>query len=104
MYVIRMKDVKKELKNNVNAVVSILLAISIILIFMGKDKYIGVVTNWAVSIITGLFTTALSQKIVQRFSGGSLEKIFLNITVFGKKYSVSVFILISIIVKMLIFK
>jgi len=99
-----MKNIRKDLKNNVNAVIYVLLAISIILIFMGKDKYIGIVTNWAVSIIIGLITTTLSQSFVQRFSGGSLEKIFLNITIFGKKYSISFFILISIIVKMLIFK
>ena len=99
-----MKNIKRDLKNNVNTVIYILLAISIILIFLGKDKYIGVVTNWAVSIITGLITTALSQSIVQKFSAGSLEKVFLNITIFGKKYSISFFILISILVKILIFK
>jgi len=99
-----MKNIKRDLKNNVNAVIYLLLAISIVLIFLGKDKYIGIVTNWAVSIITGLIMTALSQSIVQKFSGGSLEKVFLNIKIFGKRYSVSIFIIVSILVKILIFK
>lgn len=99
-----MKNIERNLKNNVTAVIYILLAISIILIFLGKDKYIGVVTNWAVSIITGLITTALSQSVVQKFSSGNLEKVFLKITLFGKQYSVSFFILISILAKILIFK
>ena len=99
-----MKNIKKELKKNINLVVYLLLAVSIILIYLGKDKYIGVVTNWAVSILIGLITTALSQSIVQRFTGGSLERIFLNVTILGKEYSVSIFIIISIIVKFFIFK
>ena len=99
-----MKNIEKDFNNKVKLVFAILLAVSILLIYLGKDNYIGVVKNLAASIIIGLFTTALSQSIVQRFTGGSLEQIFLNVNILGKKYSISIFIIISIMVKLFIFK
>jgi len=97
------RKIEKELKNKMNVVVYLLLLISIILILIGKDQYIGNVTDWTVSIITGMIATALSQSLVQSLSGKSLKRIFLNIKVFNKKYSVSIFIIVSMAVKIWLF-
>ena len=98
-----MKDIKKDFKNNLKLISKLVVIIIAILAYLDKGHHISIIIDWTVAIIVSLFITASSQSLVQRITKGSLEKIFLKIKIRGKEYSVSFFIIVSVLIKLILF-
>jgi hypothetical protein len=98
-----MKNYEKMMKNKVLIILQILVYAAIIFALLGWDKFIGPMTNIAVWLITSIIITGVVQIIIQKFSGDFLEKIPLTFEIKGIKISVTLFFIITIILKLLLF-
>ncbi len=97
------KNYELEFRKRVKLLVFALIAIFVILLAFNKEDYFSKVVGWSIALITGLGFTAISSSFVQRISNGVLEKIMLTINIKGRKYSISFFVIVSMLVKQLLF-
>lgn len=98
-----MKNIEYNYKKKVSITVQVFLLLFTILILLGKEHLTNVLTEWLGSIIIALSTTALAQQLVYSVTNGILEKSLFIIEVKGRKYSISVFIIVAFLVKYLLF-
>ena len=81
----------------------ILFCLVIILIFLGLDHLVGPTTQIAVWLLTSVITTSIVQIILQKSTGDLLEKIPLTFDIKGRKISLSLFFIVTIILKVVFF-
>ena len=98
-----MKNIRKDVRNKVKLVFTILILIMIILIYTNKTHLNDFFIGWSVSILTGIILTGIAQSFVQGFSGNKLEKLFLNVKIRGKRYSISLFLIATLAVRYILF-
>ena len=68
------------------------------------NNVIQFVNNLIVSAIIGVISSGVAGSIVEKFGGDFLKNIFINIKILGIEFSVSIFIIVTAVVKWLIFK
>lgn len=88
--------------------VKILVQIIIIIILLGTIFNISVeVTDYYVdfvlSAIIGIITSAVAASFVERLNGNVLKKIFLTFEIKEFKFSISVFVIVTFLVKIWLF-
>ena len=98
-----MKDIEGKFRKNIQIGIKIFIAIVIFLIFIGKENYTNLIAQWFSIILIGLGTTAISQPFVQQLTGDFFVKYLLNIKILGKEFSISLFIIISLVVTFWLF-
>ena len=98
-----MKDYVKEATDKVYLVLVLLILAAVVLAFLGGSQYVNLLSSWAATIVAGIITTAVVQVIIQTVSGDFFEKIPLTFKIRGYEFSFSLFFVITIILRFLIF-
>ncbi len=95
---------KMKLKEKIQICMGIILLITIMgLFFNWSPKITEQLIQWTISILIGIITSAIAGKIIESFTGNILKKIFIPITIGPIKFSISMFFIITILVKILLF-
>ncbi len=97
------RNYHNEMENKVELIISLIVLVAIVSSLYLKGKYINLATEWGTLILISVITTGFCQMIIQRISGNLLEKIPLTVTIAGKKFSFSLFFVITILLKLIIF-
>jgi len=97
-----MRDIQSETRTKLKITFYVLILILFVLILTGKQHLNDFFLKWGVSIITSILLMAISQAFVQGVTGDVLEKLFLNINIAGKKYSISFFVIVTVIVRYIV--
>ena len=86
------------------------LIISIIIIVVVAGALLGIsaetiekIVELLVSVFIGILLSMVAGSLVQAFTGNILKKILLPINIKGFKFSISVFVIVTFIVKVLLF-
>ena len=98
-----MKDYHKIMTNKVRIVIYILIGITVVFAYMGWNNALSKINDIAVWMIISIITTGVAQLILQKFTGDFFEKIPLTIKIGQFKFQVTLFIIITIILKIIIF-
>ncbi len=96
-----MRNYWQETSSKVELVVSLMVLLSVLSIFWDKTKYLDYINSWGPAIATSIITTGICQILIQKFFGDSLEKI--PIPIRGMPFSVSLFFILTIILKIWLF-
>ncbi len=98
-----MKNYHKEMKDKVKIILYISIFIILILSLKGKQNYIDMINKWLPSILISIVTTSISQIILQKFTGTFFEKILLPIKIGEFRFYISLFLILTIIIKLILF-
>ena len=98
-----MRDYGKEATGKVRIILYLLIIAAVVLTLYGGSEYIGLLVNWTAAIITGILATAVVQVLIQTISGDFLERIPFTFKIKGHKFSLSLFFILTIILKFIIF-
>lgn len=99
-----MRDYGREATGKVRFITSLLIIAAIVLTLYGGSEYIGLLVNWTAAIITGIIVTAVVQILIQTVSGDFLERIPFTFKIKGRKFSLSLFFILTIVLKLIIFR
>ena len=91
------------MENKVKNIILILILITLIFSYYGGSKYLNTVNNIIVWLLISVITTGVVQVYLQRLTGNFFEKIPLTIHIGKFKFQVTLFIIITIILKILMF-
>lgn len=97
-----MRDYRKEAANKVEIAIWLLMLAAIVSTFYGITGYFSLMISLATWIITAILTTAVVQVLIQRVSGNLFERIPLTFEVKGFRFSISLFVIFTIILKLVI--
>lgn len=98
-----MRDYVEEAKKKAKITLYLVIVAAVVLILLGLSNLIGFIVNIATWLITSFLTTAVVQVIIQAFSGDFFEKIPITISIGEYDFKVSLFVIITIILKLIIF-
>jgi hypothetical protein len=95
-------------KMNLKEKFQIIIALIILVAFLGAyfnipAETINQVVEWLVSIMIGILLAAVSGALVEAFTGDLLKTIFIRVEIKGFSFSISIFVIATIIVKILLF-
>ena len=91
---------KNDLQEKVRAVLMIIIVVAVLANFgYIPQEWSDAITPVLFSVIAGLVISFAAEKIVESFSGTSLKKILIPIEIHGFKFSISVFAITTIVVK-----
>lgn len=99
-----MRNYRKEAANKVEIAIWLLMLAAIVSTLYGITLYFSLMISLATWIITAILTTAVVQILIQKASGDFFEKIPLTFEVKGFRFSISLFVIFTIILKLIIFK
>lgn len=88
--------------------IQIILFIIIAVAFIGgyfniSTEITTAIVEWLVSIMVGILLSAVVGALIEAFTGDFLKKILIPIEIKGIKFSISLFAIVTIIVKLVIF-
>jgi len=90
-----------KLKDKLGLVLGIMILIVFIGTFAGlPDKIIESILEWGGSILVGIILGAISGLLVERVAGDWLKSIFLVVSIGDYQFSISLFTIATIFVKM----
>lgn len=98
------KDYEKEMKIKVQLILYIavfLIAIASLNDIKWLEKLVNNNISW---IVISVFTTGFCQMVIQKFSGDYFEKILFKKNILGFNFSISLFLMLTIILKFLLFR
>ncbi len=72
-------------------------------IYNWSEKFTSTVSNWLISIAISVILTGISGEIIESVSGDFLKKIFLMIEYENYKFSVSLFVILTLILRYSLF-
>lgn len=98
-----MENYAKSMKAKVSIIVQILLYIAVILALFRKSEHISTISNIAIWLLVSVITTGIVQIIIQKYTGDFLKNIPLTIVIKKKPYSISLFFIVTIILKLFLF-
>ena len=86
----------------------LIIALVIVVVFLGAllnipNDIVNQITAWLMSIFVGILLSGVAGTLVESFTGDFLKKISIPIEIFGVKFSISLFIIATIVVKFLLF-
>ncbi len=91
-------------KNNIkNALVIFVLVLAGLALFGFSARQIDIIAQWGISIIIGMILGVLSGQIVETFTGDILKKISLSFEIRGIDFSITLFVIVAFLVKLIIF-
>lgn len=99
-----MPNYAREMEKSVKSTTTIYIYAAVILVLLGLGKLIPIISEWAISAIFSAILTGLSQIILHRFTGDTFEKILIIIEYKGFKFSFTLFAVLTIILKLILFK
>ncbi len=99
-----MKNYAKEMSDKAYIAIIVFVAVAFFLTYFGLSQYIDFASKILYSVVFGIIATGCAQVILQAFSGDILEKIPITITIKGYDFKVSLFVVFTIILKLLIFR
>ncbi|MEK6821431.1 MAG: hypothetical protein AABY11_03475, partial [archaeon] len=72
---------------------------------LGLGNLVNPVTEWLASgLLVGLVLTFIAEDFVEKISGSTLKKYFLIINIKGHKFPISLFLIATIIAKLILFQ
>lgn len=99
-----MRDYREIFFDKLQWAVGLMLILSIIFVLWGKTAYVEYVNSWGTSIVASIMTTGVCQILIQRLSGDFFEKIPLTVPIMGMRFSLPLFVVITILVKIILFR
>ncbi|MFH1828715.1 MAG: hypothetical protein ABH824_05655 [Nanoarchaeota archaeon] len=98
-----MKNYGNAMKNKFSIMLQISIYGAIFLAFFGWDKFIGPLTDISIWLIASIITTGVIQVFLQGVTGDFLEKIPFTYEFKGIKISISLFVIVTVILKLTLF-
>jgi len=99
-----MQDYGRIMEDRARIVIIITIAIVIIFSFLGWSGLSDKVVSFLPLILVSIITTGICQVLIQRLTGDFLEKIPLTFKIGKIDISVSLFIMVTIILKLSLFR
>jgi len=91
-------------KEKVEAILGLIILIAILDAFFGwPDKIISLAIQWGTSAIIGVIMSGISGELVEKFTGDTLKNITITVPIAGYNFSVTLFFIVTIIVKYWLF-
>ena len=85
-------------------VLVILLVVILVEHFRWPDIIASTATKWGASLITGVVMSAVSESFVEKLTRNKLKKINIKLSILGKKFSVTLFVIAALIFRFLLFR
>ncbi len=91
-------------KETLELIITLIIVVAILgAYFNVSDETINHIVDWLVSIFIGVLLSAVSGAIVEAFKGDFLKMIFIPIKIGDFKFSISVFVIATFMVRILLF-
>ncbi len=98
-----MRNYAQEAGDKLKNTVYLVVIAAIVLTALGLSNFMGFVVNIAIWLMISFVTTAAVQVLIQAFSGDLFEKIPITITIKEYEFKVSLFVIITAILKLMFF-
>jgi len=96
---------KINLEDKLKLIIAIIFAFVVIGSYFNlPDDFIVWIINFLISIFIGFILSAFAERIVEAFTGDYLKKILIPFKLFGIKFSISLFLIATIMVRILLFR
>jgi hypothetical protein len=96
---------KTIMQRRTDIIVSILLIVVILGAWFGwSDKTMGTLLGWGASILISVILSGVCGTMIENVSGDSLKKISIPITIGKYTFSVSLFVIVTLLLKFIIFR
>ncbi len=93
-----------DLKDKVRLILTILISFILVGSFFHlSNEFMGFIVQWVTSLLVGIFMSAIAGELVKNFTGNLLKKISLNFSIYGFNLSITLFIIITFLVKFILF-
>ena len=91
-------------KEKVEAIFGLIIGIAILGTFFGwPDKIISLAIQWGASAIIGIVLSGISGELVEKFTGDALKNITITVPIAGYNFSITLFFIVTIIVRYWLF-
>jgi len=91
-------------RDKVQAIVGLMVLIAVIATLYGwPDKIVTLAITWGTSLIVGVIASGISGELVERFSGDVLKNISWTVEIGGMNFSISLFFLVTVMVRFALF-
>ena len=95
----------KDRTKNITRLIYLFVIVVVILSLLGAPQaIISIVNSLFVSLIAGAVTSFIAATILEMFTGDALDKILIPIKIGDVEFSVSLFVIATVILKLLIFR
>ncbi len=93
-----------EWEDKFEAVLGIIVAIAILGVVLGwPDKIVTLAIEWGTSVLIGIILSGVSGGLVERFTGDFFKNITITVPIAGFNFSITLFFIITLIVRFLLF-
>lgn len=94
-----------NLKEKIQLILGTLIIIAIVgTLYNWPTSIINLLINWAMAIMISLILSAVAGRLIESFSGDSLKNIFLIVKIWKFDISISVFTILTFILKVWLFR
>jgi len=98
-----MKNYKKRFEKKVIVILAALVILFFVLNELGKNNYWPVILSWGLTLIIAFFLTLIIQLVLQFFTGDYLDKKHIKLKIMGFRVRISLFLILTIILKIWLF-
>jgi len=96
--------VRKKDEEKLNLIISIIIIVVVVGALLGiSAEAIEKIVELLVSVFIGIMLSMVAGSLVEAFTGNILKTILIPIKIKGFKFSISVFVIVTFIVKVLLF-
>lgn len=96
--------IRKKDEEKLRLILYLIIVVVIVTTFLGiSTEIIETIVELLVSIFIGVLLSMVAGSLVEAFTGNLLKTILIPINIKGFKFSISVFVIVTFIVKVLLF-
>ncbi len=93
-----------ELKDKLELIIALAIVVAILGAYFDiPNDIVNQIVAWLMSIFVGILLSGVAGTLVESFTGDFLKTISIPIELFGFKFSISLFVIATIVVKFLLF-
>jgi hypothetical protein len=91
-------------KDKVESIIGLIVGVAIFGAFFGwPDRIITSIIQWGPSLIVGVIMSGISGELLEKFTGDALKMITLRVPIAGYNFSITLFFIVTILVKSWLF-
>ena len=93
-----------RLKEKFKAILGLLIGIAILSTYFGwPDKIVTLAFHWGISAIIGAIMSGISEELVEIYTGDTLKNITIPVPIAGYNFSITLFFIVTIVVRYWLF-